>query len=250
MTEKTSDKTTHFGFTEVPIGEKARRVGDVFRSVASRYDLMNDVMSVSSHRLLKRITLESAAIRPGHMVLDLAGGTGDVAALLVPLVGAGGQVVLADINGAMLETGRDRLLDRGIASINYLQADAESLPLPDDTFDRITLCFGLRNVTRKEVALTEAHRVLAPGGRLVVLEFSKPRNRLLRRAYDSLRSTWPHIGRVLAGDEDSYRYLNESIDMHPGQEELLGMFEDAGLTRCRYQNLLDGVAAVHIGEKA
>lgn len=245
------EATTHFGYQQVPVAEKATRVGEVFRSVAGRYDLMNDIISLGSHRLIKRFTLELTAIRPGHKVLDLAGGTGDFSLKFAPLVGDAGQVVLADINEAMLTQGRDRLIDAGLGSrVEVAQVDAEALPFADDSFDCICIAYGLRNVTDKEAALASMLRVLKPGGRLVILEFSQPRNPLLNRAYDAYTRLWPVAGKLVAGDADSYRYLRESIRMHPDQDTLLEMMRAAGLTDCRYQNLMNGVCAIHLGFKA
>lgn len=243
--------TTHFGFAEVPVTEKAKRVRGVFDSVATRYDLMNDLMSLGVHRAWKRITIEKAFLRPGMQVLDLAGGTGDLAALMAPRVTPGGRVVLSDINEAMLRRGRERLLDRGVAgeNIEYCLADAETLPFEDGGFDVVTIAFGLRNVTRKEAALAEMFRVLRPGGQLLVLEFSKPVEPL-SPAYDLYSfQVLPAIGKLVAGDDASYRYLAESIRMHPDQETLLGMMADAGFEGCRYHNLTGGIVALHRGWK-
>ncbi len=240
--------STHFGYRTVPADEKAGLVQGVFDSVATRYDLMNDLMSGGLHRLWKRHTVEMAAIRPGHVVLDLAGGTGDLAIRLARQVGTDGHVVLADINAAMLEQGRRRLVDAGVAgNLSIAQVDAENLPFEDGSFDRITIAFGLRNVTDKRAALESMHRVLKPGGKLLILEFSEP-DRMLKPAYDlySFR-VLPLIGKLVARDEDSYQYLAESIRMHPDQETLLNMMSEAGLERCRYQNLAGGIVALHIG---
>ncbi len=251
MTDPKQEETTHFGYEQVPVSEKAERVGQVFRSVAGRYDLMNDVMSLGTHRLIKRYTVELSALRPGHKVLDLAGGTGDFSIKFAPIVGESGQVVLADINEAMLQVGRDRLIDHGIGdTVSVSQVDAECLPFADNTFDCICIAYGLRNVTNKEAALASMERVLKPGGRVLILEFSKPRNQLLSRAYDAWSSLWPAAGKLLTGDSDSYRYLVESIRVHPDQDTLLSMMEDAGLTQCRYHNIMDGISAVHVGFKA
>jgi demethylmenaquinone methyltransferase/2-methoxy-6-polyprenyl-1,4-benzoquinol methylase len=239
--------TIDFGYERVPIGEKAGRVAEVFRSVAPRYDVMNDLMSLGTHRILKRMTIELSGVREGHRVLDLAGGTGDLARLFAPRVGARGRVILSDINAAMLEVGRDRMLDEGHANVDAVLADAERLPFADGTFDCVTIAFGLRNVTRKDRALEEMRRVLAPGGRLLVLEFSKPRNPLLSRAYDAFAATWPAMGRLVAGDADSYRYLNESIRMHPPQEALAEMMTSAGFDEVRFHDLLGGIVALHRG---
>ena len=243
--------TTHFGFAEVPVTEKARRVRGVFDSVASRYDLMNDLMSLGIHRIWKRFTVEKAGLRPGMQVLDLAGGTGDLAALMAPRVAPGGRVVLSDINEAMLGRGRERLLDRGLAgeAIEYCLADAEALPLEDASFDVVTIAFGLRNVTHKERALGEMFRVLRPGGQLLVLEFSRPVP-ALAPAYDlySFR-VLPAIGKLVAGDDESYRYLAESIRMHPDQQTLRDMMSAAGFDDCRYHDLTGGIVALHRGWK-
>jgi demethylmenaquinone methyltransferase / 2-methoxy-6-polyprenyl-1,4-benzoquinol methylase len=243
--------TTHFGFAEVPATEKAQRVRGVFNSVATRYDLMNDLMSLGIHRVWKRFAVEKAALRPGMQVLDLAGGTGDLAALMAPRVVPGGRVVLSDINEAMLRRGRERLLDRGIAGehIEYCLADAERLPIEDAGFDVVTIAFGLRNVTRKEQALAEMFRVLRPGGQLLILEFSRP-IAPLAPAYDlySFR-VLPAIGKLVAGDDASYRYLAESIRMHPDQEALRAMMEAAGFEGCRYHDLTGGIVALHRGWK-
>ena len=244
------DKTTHFGYETVDAAEKARRVRGVFDSVAGNYDLMNDLMSAGIHRVWKRHTVAVAAPRPGQRILDLAGGTGDLALAFARRVGADGHVVLADINAAMLERGRDRLLDAGIAgNVDIAQCDAEALPFAEGSFDLVTIAFGLRNVTDKERALAEMYRVLAPGGRLLVLEFSRP-VAPLRPAYDLFSfSVLPTLGRLVAGDADSYRYLAESIRMHPDQETLKGMFEAAGFERCGYENLTGGIVALHSGTR-
>jgi demethylmenaquinone methyltransferase/2-methoxy-6-polyprenyl-1,4-benzoquinol methylase len=250
---KMSEKdTTHFGYREVKTEEKAGMVGDVFDSVASRYDIMNDLMSMGIHRIWKRFTIELSGVRTGNSVLDIAGGTGDLAAKFAPMVGDEGEVVLADINASMLRVGRDRLLDKGVrGNLHYVQADAQYLPFPDDHFDCITIAFGLRNVTDKDLALRSMLRVLKPGGRLLVLEFSKPRNPLLSRAYDAYSfAVLPFMGRLVAGDSDSYQYLAESIRVHPDQETLRQMMEDAGFIRCDYHDMTGGVVAVHRGVKA
>ena len=243
------DKTTDFGFEQIPWDEKRRRVAGVFDSVADRYDLMNDAMSLGVHRLWKRFAVEHTGARPGQRVLDLAGGTGDLAARLARLVGPAGEVVIGDINASMLQVGRERLLDRGIAAnVRFVQADAENLPFPDHSFDCITIAFGLRNVTDKQTALESMFRILKPGGRLLVLEFSKPSLPGLAPLYDlySFR-VLPLMGRLIAGDADSYRYLAESIRMHPDQDTLKGMMEQAGFEDCDYLNLSGGIVAVHRG---
>lgn len=243
--------TTHFGYQEVPLEEKASRVADVFHSVAARYDVMNDLMSFGIHRLWKRLALERAGVRPGHQVLDIAGGTGDLTLAFARRVGPRGRVVLADINASMLRVGRDKLLDNGVGgNVEYVQANAECLPFPDNHFDCITIAFGLRNVTDKDAALRSMQRVLKPGGRLLVLEFSKPSTPLLTRAYDEYSFRFlPRIGQWVANDAESYRYLAESIRMHPDQETLKSMMEAAGLERVEYTNLTGGIVALHRGIK-
>jgi len=244
-------QTTHFGFTDVPVDKKQRMVADVFDSVAVKYDLMNDLMSGGIHRLWKRFTIEKSGVRKGNKVLDLAGGTGDLAALFSPIVADSGQVTLADINDSMLKVGRDRLIDRGlINNIQFAQVNAEALPFESNHFDCITIAFGLRNVTDKQKALKSMYRVLKPGGRLLVLEFSKPTNELLNQAYDNYSfKLLPKIGKLVTGDEDSYRYLAESIRMHPDQETLKSMFEKADFEDCEYHNLTGGIVALHRGFK-
>lgn len=239
----------NFGYKKVAPEEKTRLVRGVFESVAENYDLMNDLMSFGTHRLFKRLTLEMSGVRSGHKVLDLAGGTGDLAALFAPLVGATGLVVLADINGEMMRVGRDRLLDRGLTQVSFCQADGERLPFADNTFNCISIGFGLRNFTDKAAALTELQRILAPGGVLLVLEFSRPENPVIEAGYKVFQSLWPGMGRLLVGDADSYRYLVESIDLHPSQEALKLMMQDAGFQHVEYHNLLTGVAAIHRGVK-
>jgi demethylmenaquinone methyltransferase/2-methoxy-6-polyprenyl-1,4-benzoquinol methylase len=244
------DPSADFGFQRVPRDDKARRVRGVFDSVAGNYDLMNDLMSAGTHRLWKRFTLALANLRPGQRALDVAGGSGDLAAGMARQVGSRGLVVLSDINAAMLARGRDRLIDAGfVDSVAYVQADAERLPFPDSTFDCITIGFGLRNVTDKSAALTSMRRALKPGGQLLVLEFSRP-TPALKPLYDAYSfRVLPLLGRWVAGDEASYRYLAESIRMHPDQETLLRMLQEAGLEGCRYHNLSGGIVAVHRGYK-
>jgi demethylmenaquinone methyltransferase/2-methoxy-6-polyprenyl-1,4-benzoquinol methylase len=244
-------ETTHFGYRQVAVDEKEKRVADVFHSVAAKYDVMNDLMSFGIHRIWKRIAIEYSGVRSGQRVLDIAGGTGDLTLRFSRLVGAEGQVVLADINDSMLKVGRDKLQDRGASSnIRYVQANAEELPFPDNYFDCITIAFGLRNVTNKDRALASMARVLKPGGRLLVLEFSKTENPLLSKLYDVYSfSLLPMVGKLVVNDADSYRYLAESIRMHPDQETLKGMMEDAGLVRCQYHNMTGGVVALHKGIK-
>lgn len=244
-------QTTHFGYEEVPVEEKAGRVEQVFDSVARRYDVMNDLMSMGIHRFWKRVVMERSGVRRGHTVLDLAGGTGDLTAKFVERVGPSGRVVLADINASMLQVGRDRLMDRGIgAQVEIVQADAQALPFPDNTFDCITMAFGLRNVTDKDAALASMTRVLKPGGRLLILEFSKPVNAVFEKVYDQYSfHVLPRIGKWVANDADSYRYLAESIRMHPDQPTLKAMMENAGLERVEYTNMTGGVVALHRGIK-
>jgi demethylmenaquinone methyltransferase/2-methoxy-6-polyprenyl-1,4-benzoquinol methylase len=253
MTESSDNKqkTTHFGYRDVPESEKARLVGDVFHSVAGKYDLMNDLMSLGIHRLWKRFAIEQCGVRKGSVVLDLAGGTGDLTARLVKRVGAEGKIYLSDINSSMLESGRARLADRGIAgNVEIVQANAENLPFDDNTFDCVIIAFGLRNVTHKDAALRSMHRVLKPGGRGLVLEFSKPTLPGLSRIYDSYSfNILPKLGRAVANDESSYRYLAESIRKHPDQESLKAMMEQAGFARAHYFNLSGGIVALHKGYK-
>ncbi len=243
------DKTTHFGYQQVPVEEKAKKVADVFHSVANKYDVMNDLMSMGVHRLWKMFTLNQAGARPGMRVLDLAGGTGDLAMKFAGQVGSTGEVVLADINSSMLEEGRRRLIDKGIVgNVRYAQVNAECLPFKNDSFDIITIAFGLRNVTDKDAALRSMRRVLKPGGKLLVLEFSKPISSTFNKIYDLYSFTaLPLMGKLITGDAESYRYLAESIRMHPDQETLKKMMEDAGFERCDYHNLSGGVVALHSG---
>ncbi|PWK92306.1 bifunctional demethylmenaquinone methyltransferase/2-methoxy-6-polyprenyl-1,4-benzoquinol methylase UbiE [Fulvimonas soli] len=243
--------TTHFGFRDVPVAEKQRLVGQVFTSVARSYDLMNDLMSFGIHRLWKRHFVAVSGVRPGDRVLDLAGGTGDIAALLKPVVGAAGEVVVGDINAAMLQVGRDRLTDRGlVGGLRWAQLNAECLPFPDASFDAVTMAFGLRNVTDKDKALADICRVLKPGGRALVLEFSRVRSELFGKLYDFHSfQVLPRLGRLFAGDADSYRYLAESIRKHPDQATLKGMMERAGFGRVEVRNLTNGIVAIHRGYK-
>ncbi|HEU0277527.1 MAG TPA: bifunctional demethylmenaquinone methyltransferase/2-methoxy-6-polyprenyl-1,4-benzoquinol methylase UbiE [Rhodanobacteraceae bacterium] len=248
----TSTGTTHFGYREVPVAEKQKLVGHVFTSVAGRYDVMNDLMSFGVHRLWKRHFVATSGIRPGDRVLDLAGGTGDIAALLLPRVGQAGEVVVGDINAAMLHVGRDRLLDRGLLTgLGFAQANAEALPFPDATFDAVTIAFGLRNVTDKDQALREMQRVLKPGGRALILEFSRVNQKWLAPLYDFHSfQVLPRIGKYVAHDEASYRYLAESIRKHPDQATLKAMLEAAGFTNVVVRNLSAGIVAIHRGYKA
>ncbi len=244
------EPTTHFGFQDVPESQKAEKVAEVFHSVAAKYDLMNDVLSGGLHRLWKRFTIELSGVRPGNRVLDIAGGTGDLTRKFASIVGPTGEVVLADINDSMLKVGRDRLLDKGVAgNVQFVQADAEKLPFPDNHFDMVSVAFGLRNMTHKDEALKEMNRVLKPRGRLLVLEFSriaKP----LEKAYDWYSfSVLPRIGSMVAGDAESYRYLAESIRMHPGQEELKTLMKQSGFGHVDYHNMTGGIVALHVGIK-
>lgn len=240
---------TDFGFEKVPWGEKARRVRGVFDSVAGNYDLMNDLMSGGVHRIWKSFTLSQTGLRPGQTALDVAGGTGDLSIGLARQVGEQGLVVLTDINAAMLARGRDRLIDAGlVGNVHYAQANAERLPFADRSFDCITIGFGLRNVTDKPAALASMWRALRPGGQLLILEFSHPIAPGLKAVYDAYSfRVLPLLGKLVAGDEASYRYLAESIRMHPDQETLLGMMQGAGLEGCRYHNLSGGIVALHRG---
>lgn len=242
---------THFGYQTVDVNEKQKLVANVFHSVAAKYDLMNDVMSMGIHRLWKRFTIEMSGVRKGQAVLDLAGGTGDLAAKFADKVGHEGKVVLADINESMLNVGRDKLTDKGYGHrIQFAQVNAESLPFEDNSFDIITIGFGLRNVTHKDKALQSMYRVLKPGGRLLVLEFSKPEHEWLNKVYDTYSfSLLPAMGKLLVNDSESYRYLAESIRMHPDQETLKQMMLDAGFDEVEYHNMTGGIVALHRGFK-
>ena len=250
MNERNPD-TTHFGYREVPVADKQKLVGEVFSSVAGRYDLMNDVMSLGIHRIWKRYFVATAQARKGDRVLDLAGGTGDIAALLREKVGDAGEVVLGDINAGMLTVGRDRMTNRGLVrGLQYVQCNAEALPFPDASFDLVTIAFGLRNVTDKDAALGEMLRVLKVGGQARVLEFSQVRADWFRPLYDFHSfNVLPRLGRLFAHDADSYRYLAESIRQHPPQEALKAMMQAAGFERCDYRNLNGGIVAIHTGYK-
>ncbi|BCT92095.1 ubiquinone/menaquinone biosynthesis C-methyltransferase UbiE [Lysobacter helvus] len=243
--------TTHFGFREVPTGEKQKLVGEVFSSVAGKYDLMNDLMSLGIHRAWKRYFVGTAQVAPGDRVLDLAGGTGDIAALLRDRVGDAGEVVLGDINGAMLRVGRDRMIDRGsVRGLSYVQCNAESLPFPDASFDLVTIAFGLRNVTDKDAALREMHRVLKVGGQARVLEFSEVQAQWFKPLYDFHSfKVLPKLGQLFAQDASSYQYLAESIRKHPPQDQLKAMMDTAGFVRTSYKNLNGGIVAIHTGYK-
>ncbi len=246
-----TEEQTHFGFENVSPGEKTERVRGVFDSVQGRYDLMNDLMSLGVHRCWKRFAIDTGGIRPGHRVLDVATGTGDLATALARRVGEKGRVVATDINLGMVGRARSRLLDRGLAgNLSYLQSDAESLPFKTGYFDRITMAFGLRNVTRKERALASLQRVLRPGGKVLILEFSTVALPVFKELYERYSFQWiPFLGERITGDGDSYRYLAESIRMHPDQESLKSLMEAAGFERCDYFNLTGGVVALHVGYK-
>jgi demethylmenaquinone methyltransferase/2-methoxy-6-polyprenyl-1,4-benzoquinol methylase len=243
-------KDTSFGFRQIDSREKSKMVGNVFDTVASNYDLMNDLMSFGIHRLWKRVAIESSSLRKDSKVLDLAGGTGDMVKLMRDKVGEEGLIVLSDINRSMLEEGRDRLINDGVEGINIAQIDAQFIPFKDETFDLITIAFGLRNVTDKDKAMRSMRRALKKGGKLIVLEFSKPTNEIFREIYDVFSfEIIPKIGELIANTEESYRYLAESIRMHPTQEELKTMMEEAGFKDCNYENLTNGVVAIHSGLK-
>jgi demethylmenaquinone methyltransferase / 2-methoxy-6-polyprenyl-1,4-benzoquinol methylase len=250
-TDKNDQDVIDFGFQQIPKQEKEHRVAGVFHSVADKYDVMNDLMSFGIHRLWKKATVDLCNIRKGQKILDLAGGTGDLTAKFSRLVGEQGRVILADINDSMLKVGRSKLRDKGlINNIDYVQANAEALPFADNYFDCITISFGLRNVTDKQKALASMHRVLKPGGRLLVLEFSKPQHALLNKAYDLYSfHVLPVMGKVIANDADSYRYLAESIRMHPDQEKLRQMMLNAGFNDVKYYNMTGGIVALHRGFK-
>lgn len=245
------ESQTHFGYEQVATHTKAGKVANVFHSVAESYDVMNDLMSLGIHRIWKRIVVEFVRPRAGQKILDLAGGTGDLSLQIAPRVGDRGQVILSDINASMLKLGRDRMIDHGLLNnIDCVQINAESLPFPNNYFDCITIAFGLRNVTDKAKALAAMYRVLKPGGKLLVLEFSKPVLPGLKSVYDFYSfKLLPKIGKLVANDEDSYRYLAESIRMHPGQQELKKMLEIAGYSRCDYINMSGGIVALHRGYK-
>ncbi|NNC23958.1 bifunctional demethylmenaquinone methyltransferase/2-methoxy-6-polyprenyl-1,4-benzoquinol methylase UbiE [Salinisphaera sp. USBA-960] len=249
MPETRDTTTTDFGYEEIDWSEKKKRVGAVFDSVAGRYDLMNDLMSGGIHRLWKRFTVELAAVQAGDQVLDVAGGTGDLAAAFARRAGRSGRVTLSDVNESMLGAGRDQLADRGVVgNVDFTIADAEALPFEDASFDCVTIGFGLRNVTDKQQALNEMTRVVKPGGRVLVLEFSQPQFEALDKLYERYSfSVLPRLGRFVTGDEDAYRYLVESIRMHPDQETLAGMMRAAGLERVDWYDQTGGIVAVHRG---
>ncbi len=249
--ETDGNEDTHFGYQTVKKSEKQEKVAQVFNSVAKKYDLMNDLMSFGIHRLWKRYTVSLTGVRTGQQVLDIAGGTGDLAKAFSKIVGKSGHVVLSDINQAMLEVGRERLLNAGCNNVDFILANAETLePFADESFDLVTISFGLRNVTDKEKALRSMYRVLKKGGRLVVLEFSKPIFKPLSKAYDIYSFTaLPLMGKIVANDSDSYQYLAESIRMHPDQQTLKSMMEEAGFVNCDYHNMTGGIVAIHRGFK-
>lgn len=251
MNNESNKEQTHFGFKQVNAEDKSSLVREVFQSVAPKYDLMNDLMSFGQHRLWKRFTINQAAIKPGQRILDVASGTGDLAMAFSKLVGANGKIVMTDINEAMLNTGRDRLMDAGIiGNIDFVIADAENLPFATNDFDLVTIAFGLRNVTDKLKALKSMYRVLKPGGKLLVLEFSKPSTALLGKFYDFYSfNVIPKIGAFVANDRDSYQYLVESIRMHPDQETMKSMMQEAGFEEVQYFNLCGGIVALHQGYK-
>jgi len=247
---KNNSKQTSFGFKQVNEEDKADMVGNVFDTVSENYDLMNDLMSFGIHRLWKRITIETSGIREDFKVLDLAGGTGDMVKLLRSKISEKGSIILSDINWSMLEEGRNRLIDEGIENVQLAQIDAQHLPFETNTFDLVTIAFGLRNVTDKLAALKSMLSVLKPGGKLVILEFSKPTNESFREIYDLFSfEVIPKIGELIAQSEESYRYLAESIRMHPSQEELKEIMEKAGFTNCKFENLTNGIVAIHSGKK-
>jgi len=246
-----NDNTTHFGFSQVPLEDKVNKVRGVFDSVASQYDVMNDLMSLGIHRIWKRVAVQLSNVREGEKVLDLAGGTGDLTTLFSKRVGKSGNIILADINAAMLTRGRDRLIDKGIVgNIDFAQVNAECLPFADNSFDCVCIAFGLSNVTDKDAALRSMYRVLKPGGRVIILEFSHPIDKITEKVYDFYSfNILPKIGEIIAKDASSYQYLAESIRMHPKQDELKAMMETAGLDKCEYFNMSQGIVAVHRGYK-
>jgi demethylmenaquinone methyltransferase/2-methoxy-6-polyprenyl-1,4-benzoquinol methylase len=249
MNEPNNKQDVDFGFKKVSPQEKTELVGNVFARVAERYDVMNDLMSLGTHRLFKRMVIEMSGVRDGHRVLDLAGGTGDMSALFAKAVGQEGCVVLTDLNEAMMQVGRDRLIDQGLPQVQFCRAPAEALPFADNQFDCACISFGLRNFTDKDLALRELLRVLRPGAVLIVLEFSKPEHPALDAAYSAFQALWPGAGQALVGDSEPYKYLVESIRVHPDQRALKQMFEDAGFIAVSYHNLIGGIAAIHRGSK-
>jgi len=246
-----NDQTTHFGYQQVPVEQKVARVGDVFSSVAEKYDIMNDFMSFGLHRIWKNLAISHLLVRAGHRVLDLAGGTGDLTLKIRPIVGETGEIVLSDINPEMLTVGKNRIINKGhFTNIRYVEANAEQLPFPNNHFDRVIIGFGLRNVTHKEKALKEIYRVLAPGGRLIILEFSTPTLKTLKQFYDQYSfKLIPKIGKWVAQDEASYQYLVESIRMHPDQSTLTNMLLENGFDQASHVNLSSGIVAIHKGDK-
>lgn len=251
MSPSHPDDKTDFGFEKVSVSEKTERVAQVFHSVATRYDVMNDVMSFGIHRLWKRIAIEKASIRPSHQVLDLAAGTGDISMHIAPLLNSKGNLFVTDINESMLQLARQRMIDAGlVTNVHYSLVNAESIPFPNNSFDCVTISFGLRNVTNKALALKSIYDALKPGGKLIILEFSHPTSTLLNNIYDKYSfHLLPLMGKFIAGDEDSYRYLAESIRMHPNQSTLCQMMTEAGFANCDYQNLTGGIVAIHRGYK-
>ena len=250
MNIKSPKIKTHFGFEQIDSDLKSKKVREVFDSVVEGYDLMNDLMSFGIHRIWKRIAVEMSEIRPNSYILDLAGGTGDMVRLMVPKISKEGLVILSDINENMLVSGRDKLIDSGVTNFNSAQIDAQLLPFKKDTFDLISIAFGLRNVTDKKKTLRSILQCLKPGGRLIVLEFSKPTNEIIREFYDLYSfEIIPKLGEIVLSSEDSYRYLAESIRMHPNQDELKELFEECGFEECNYENLTNGVVAIHTGDK-
>ena len=244
-----SEKPVDFGYQKVSPAEKTKLVGGVFKEVASRYDLMNDFMSFGSHRILKRILLNMSQISPNSRVLDLAGGTGDVTALFAPKLAKAGNICLADYSQEMIKMARDRMLNQGFSNIDFAVAQAESLPFKSDYFSCVSISFGFRNFTDKELALQEIYRVLAPGGILLILEFSKPANRLLETAYTGFQSLWPLAGKLLVGSKSPYQYLIESIDKHPNQQAVKQMLEDTNFQSVSVFNFLGGITSIHKGQK-
>ncbi|MFL2705190.1 MAG: bifunctional demethylmenaquinone methyltransferase/2-methoxy-6-polyprenyl-1,4-benzoquinol methylase UbiE [Gammaproteobacteria bacterium] len=250
MSTKNPKKTSHFGFQKINPESKSEKVKEVFDSVAEGYDLMNDLMSFGIHRIWKRVAVEMSAVRKDSSVLDLAGGTGDMVKLIAPKLGKQGLIVLSDINERMLISGRDRLTDLGINNFIPIQVNAELIPFDDNSFDLVTIAFGLRNVTDKRKALTSIYNCLKPNGKLIVLEFSKPTNELLKEVYDLYSfEIIPKLGEIILSSEESYQYLAESIRMHPNQDELKDLFEDCGYKNCEYENLTNGIVAIHSGTK-
>ncbi len=250
MTKETKTKESFFGFHRVDARSKKKMVEEVFDTVSADYDLMNDILSLGVHRLWKRAAVNSCKLRPNYKVLDLAGGTGDMVRLMSSKIDKGGLIVLSDINKKMLETGRDNLIDEGINNVISVLLDAEELPFKENSFDVISIAFGLRNLSNKKKSLESVLRCLKPGGEFVILEFSKPTNHYIRELYDLYSyEVLPKLGEIVANSEESYRYLAESIRMHPNQEELLKLMEDSGYTSCQYENLSNGIVAIHKGIK-